>query len=507
MSEPRAHPPAGQSLAGQPFAGQTIAVMGLGRAGLPAARALAGWGARVLAWDDREPSRAEAARAGITLADLAAADFAGIDALLLSPGIPHRLPRPHPVAARALGAGVPVLSEIEFLFRADPGAQFVGITGTNGKSTTTALVGHLLATAGRKVAVGGNLGPPALALPRQGAGGAYVLEMSSYALERLARTRFDVAIFLNLTPDHLDRHGDMAGYMAAKRHIFDNQDARASAIVGVDDEWGRALAEALAAGPAPLVCVSARGAVPRGVFALDTRLIDATGTSPREIADLADHPALPGAHNRQNAAAAAAAALACGLDHGAIRAGLAGFPGLPHRQERVAERAGMLFVNDSKATNADAADKALGCYERLHWIAGGLAKEGGIAPLALHFPRIAHAYLIGEAAPDFARTLAAAGVAHTIAGTLDRAVALATEAAQAEARARGRAVVLLSPACASFDQFASFEARGDAFRALVTQFLDRLPGSAPGSAPAAPPGRAPAAGGAPASTPLRERAA
>lgn len=455
-----------------PFAGETVAVMGLGRAGLPGALALARLGARVLAWDDSEAARQQAAAAGVPLVDLATADFAAIDALLLSPGIPHRLPAPHPVAARALAAGRPIVCDADLLFRAvraaGSAARFVGITGTNGKSTTTALLGHILACAGRHHAVGGNLGTPALALNILGSEGVYALEMSSYMLERIARIRFDAAAMLNLSPDHLDRHGDMAGYEAAKRRIFDRQDGGCTAVVGIDDAAGRAMAEALAAGPARLVRISGTAAVPGGVYVENARLIDARGAQPQRIASLVRHPTLPGAHNAQNAAAAAALAFSLGIPPEDVAAGVASFPGLPHRQERIAAIEGVLFVNDSKGTNADAAARALACYPRVFWIAGGRAKEGGIAPLAPLFRRVARAFLIGESADAFAATLAAHGVAHEVAGTLEAAVAAAFAAARAEAPA----VVLLSPAAASFDQFANFEARGEAFRAAVARLAE-----------------------------------
>ncbi|MCS6853521.1 MAG: UDP-N-acetylmuramoyl-L-alanine--D-glutamate ligase [Elioraea sp.] len=451
-----------------PFAGERFAVMGLGRSGLPVARALLGYGAEVIAWDDAEAARRAAAEAGVPLGDLGAMELADFAGLVLSPGIPHRLPAPHPVAARALAAGVPILAEADLLWRAvrkaGSRARFVGITGTNGKSTTTALTGSILARAGVAVEVGGNLGTPALALKMLGDNGVYVLEMSSYALERLAAIRFDAAAMLNLSPDHLDRHGDMAGYAAAKRRIFDRQDDGCVAVVGVDDDWARAMAEDVARGPARLVRVSGEGAVPGGVYVENGRLIDDRSAGRARIASLVGHRSLPGRHNAQNAAAAAALALSLGVPPQDIAAAIATFPGLPHRQERVGEIDGVVFVNDSKATNAESAARAMACYDRFHWIAGGRAKAGGIASLAPFFPRVARAYLIGEAAEDFARTLADAGVPHEVCGTLENAV----QAAFAVARREPPAIVLLSPACASFDQFAGFEARGELFRRLVS---------------------------------------
>ena len=446
-----------------PFAGRRVAVVGLGRAGLPAAERLRAWGAEVAAWDDDPARRAEAERAGVAVRDVAAGPFAH-DALLLSPGIPHRLPRVHPAAARAIEAGAPVLCDAEFLFlaarAAGSRARFVGLTGTNGKSTATALLHHLLRGAGVPAAAGANLGPAAASLPLL-AEGAYVLEMSSYMLERLDALRFDLALMLNLSPDHLDRHGDMAGYAAAKARVFRGA---AVSVLGMDDAPSRALAPRTSG---RLVPVSGSAPQPGGVWAEAGVLRDDAGP----ILDLREAAALPGAHNAQNAAAATALAFALGLTRMQVAAGLRTYPGLPHRQERVGSRDGVLFVNDSKATNADSAAWALGTYGRAVWIAGGVPKEGGIASLAPLFPRVAHAVLIGSGAPDFAATLAAHGVPHEVAGTLEAAV----PAARAAARRTGAPVVLLSPAAASFDQFSGFEARGERFRALVRVLPESRP--------------------------------
>jgi UDP-N-acetylmuramoylalanine--D-glutamate ligase len=429
------------------FTGRRYAVLGLGRNGLPAARALIAMGADVVAWDDRE--RPE----GLVLRD-PTAEIAGFDALVLSPGIPHRLPAPHPAAAAALLAGVPVLSDADLLFQAVRGAgsraRFVGITGTNGKSTTTALVAHVLAAAGFEVAAGGNLGPAALALPLLGHNGLYVLEMSSYMLERIGALRFDAAAMLNLSPDHLDRHGDMPGYAAAKRAIFARQRAGDLAVVGVDDAPSRAMAGALGA-----TTISGEGKA--DICTESGMLRDALGP----ILPMADAQALPGAHNAQNAAAASAITLHFGVSRADLARGIASFPGLPHRQQRVAVVDGVPYVDDSKATNADAAARALGCYDRIIWIAGGIAKAGGVAPLAPFFPRIAHALLIGRDAPLLAGDLA--GVPHSTPGTLEEAI----PAARTLAARMGAKVVLLSPACASFDQFSGFEARGRRFAELA----------------------------------------
>jgi len=433
------------------FAGRRYAVLGLGRNGVPAARALAAMGAQVVAWDDNEAGRAslEDAPDRIRLSPLE--DPADFDALVLSPGIPHRLPAPHPFAARAAAAGLPVLSDAELLFeavrRSGSKARFAGITGTNGKSTTTALLAHLLTAAGIAVAAGGNLGPAALSLPRLPDDGVYVLEMSSYMLERLHSLRFDAACLLNLSPDHLDRHGDLDGYGAAKLAVFARQTASGLAVLGVDDPWSRAQAASLRQAPARLVTISGDDGI----------------ATPA--------PALPGAHNAQNAAAASMMARQFGVSPEAIAAGLASFPGLPHRQQRIATVSGVDFIDDSKATNADATARALACYDRLIWIAGGISKAGGIETLAPLFPRVSEALLIGRDAPLLARTLAANGVSHRVLHDLDHAV----PAALALARLHAAPVVLLSPACASFDQFNSFEARGLHFAELV-HHLNPQPG-------------------------------
>lgn len=448
------------------FAGRRYAVVGLGKAGLPAARALAAMGAEVTAWDDKPAARDAAAAAGMRVAEPV---MTGLDALVLSPGIPHVLPRAHRLAEAARAAGVPILTDAELLYTAvrtmGSRARFAGITGTNGKSTTTALLAHMVATAGRPVAAGANLGPAALALPLLADDGIYVLEMSSYMLERIAGLRFDAAVMLNLSPDHLDRHGDMAGYARAKRRIFDNQDPNPAggdtAVVGIDDPDSRAMAADLAR-TRQIVTIS--GSSPADVWADGTLLRDRAGV----VLDLAQAPTLPGRHNGQNAAAATALATALGLGREAIAEGLRTYPGLPHRQQRVATVAGIDFVNDSKATNADATSYALACYERVIWIAGGMAKEGGIESLAPLLGRVAHAFLIGRDAPVLAATLAAHGVAHSDVGTLEAAVPAALRAA----RRLGAEVVLLSPACASWDQFTGYDARGDRFAELARGLAD-----------------------------------
>lgn len=456
---------------------QHLAVFGLSASGLATARALAASGTRVSAWDDNAEKRDAAAAEGIAVADLSAAAWDGIDALVLSPGVPLTHPEPHWTVKLATGAGKPIIGDIELLTEARPEATFVGITGTNGKSTTTSLIGHVLQSAGRNIAVGGNLGPPALTLDPLDADGVYVLELSSYQLDLTHAARFDVAVLLNLTPDHLDRHGDMEGYLAAKRRVFrdrtDGSDRPAQvAVIGVDDEYGRRVHAEMARNPRwRVVPISSAATVEGGVYALDGRLYDATGGAADAVCDLTAAPALPGAHNWQNAAAAFAAAWALGLERDTICRAFATFPGLPHRQELTATIGRVRYVNDSKATNGEAAAKAIACYENIYLIAGGLAKEGGLSAIVPLLGRIRHVFLIGKAAESFAAELNGKA-AFTQAGDLATAVGLAHAAAQTEGL--DGAVVLLSPACASFDQWPNFEARGNAFRALAKELAEEV---------------------------------
>jgi UDP-N-acetylmuramoylalanine--D-glutamate ligase len=445
------------------FAGRRVAVLGLARSGRAAVRSLTAGGAEAVAWDDN-PSARDGVGAEFSLCDLAGIDWRGVAALVLSPGIPHSFPEPHAAVAQARDAGVEIIGDIELLGRAQPDAVYVGITGTNGKSTTTALIGHILATAGRRVQVGGNLGTAALSLAPLGADGAYVLECSSFQLELIESLAFRVAVLLNITPDHLDRHGDMAGYIAAKRRIFAGQGSAATAIIGIDDPICRGIAAELRARPGRVVPISVLEAVPGGVYVDAGWLVDASGPQPVRVLNLAEAERLPGTHNWQNAAAAYAAARALGIGGEVATVAIRSFPGLAHRQELVAELEGVRYINDSKATNADATEKALACYEAIYWIAGGLPKAGGISSLTGYFDRIKHAYLIGAATEEFAATLDK-GVPYTRSGDLATALRQASEAARRDAVSG--AVVLLSPACASYDQFPNFEVRGDTFRDMA----------------------------------------
>ena len=453
------------------FRGQTMAVMGLGKSGMTAALALRESGVDSHVWDDSAERRAAAAQAGLSLCDPADTDWGHTDALVLSPGIPHTYPKPHPAAAAAKAAGCPIISDITLLARARPDARYIGVTGTNGKSTTTSLIGHLLVRAGLRVAAGGNLGEPALALDALDEDGIYVLELSSYQLEITDRLDYAVAILLNFSADHLDRHGGMDGYVAAKKLIFEGQSKSRIAVVGVDDAISAGIADTLhKERRLRVVPISGNRRVSGGVYAVDRVLYDDLDGASRPRLSLDDVETLPGEHNAQNACAAYAAARLVGVSAESLLDGLRSFPGLAHRQERVATIDGVRYVNDSKATNADATARALCCYRNVYWIAGGQAKEGGIESLVARLGQVRHAYLIGEAAKTFAQTLAGR-VPATVVGDLSRAVSQAHEQAQRESRPD--ATVLLSPACASFDQFANFEARGDAFRDAVL----KLPGT------------------------------
>jgi UDP-N-acetylmuramoylalanine--D-glutamate ligase len=451
------------------IAGGTYAVLGLGRSGAATAEALIRSGARVLAWDDSETARA-AVPADI-LVNLKDVDWTGIDALVMSPGIPHTHPTPHPVAAAAKAAGKPIISDIELLALAQPQARFVCITGTNGKSTTTTLIAHVLKAAGRRVEVGGNLGQAALSLAPVGIDGIYVLELSSYQLDITPTPLADIALLLNITPDHLDRHGGMDGYITSKQAILRPKGKSSIGIVGQDDAPSRATFTALKDQGRRLIPISAEKPLTNGVYVdKDGRLIDALKGASVTVLDLKSIASLPGKHNWQNAAAAYVAVKALGLQPEEIVAGFQSYPGLAHRQELVATMGGIRYINDSKATNADAAEKALACYDNIYWIIGGKPKEGGLAGLEPYYGKIRHGFLIGESAAAFFKQINRA-FPTTMSGTLEKAVADAHALAQREKKPG--AVVLLSPACASFDQYPNFEIRGNRFRALVEDIAGR----------------------------------
>jgi UDP-N-acetylmuramoylalanine--D-glutamate ligase len=455
------------------LAGRSVAVFGLGGSGLVSAQALIAGGADVVAADDNAESVKKAAAAGIPIADLRGINWTKLAALVLAPGVPLTHPKPHWSAELARQAGVPIIGDIELFcrerHRLAPNAPFVAITGTNGKSTTTALIAHLVASAGMDAQLGGNIGTAILSLaspqaPDTTPPRVHVIECSSYQIDLAPSLDPTVGILINLSEDHLDRHGTMAHYADVKARLVAGVPSGGTAIVGVDDEWCRAIADHLAQSGKPVVRISVREPLADGLYAAGPHIIRAIAGKTSHIADLRGIGSLRGVHNAQNAACATAAALALGLSPEVIQAGLRSFPGLAHRMEQVGRIGNVLFVNDSKATNADSSAQALACFDDIFWIAGGKPKTGGIETLRQFFPRIRKAYLIGEAAEAFAATLGDAAP-HEIAGTLDKAVALAArDAARAPAP---HPVVLLSPACASFDQYRNFEVRGDAFRTLV----------------------------------------
>ena len=388
------------------FERRTVAVFGLARSGLAAARALVAGGARVACWDERAGARAAAEAEGLELVDLETADWSAFAALMLSPGVPLTHPAPHWTVEKAQAAGVEIVGDIELFARAVAQApehkrpRIVAITGTNGKSTTTALIGHMLEAAGRDARVGGNIGVGVLDLPDMHGGAIYVLELSSYQLDLTVSLKPDVAILLNVSPDHLERHGGMDGYLAAKRRVLLNQGKGDTAIIGVDDAYGQQICtEITAANQRTIWPISARKAIGRGVYALQGRLYDATDGRVTEVIDLGPVRSLPGRHNWQNAAAAYAAVRALGVSGADAVDGLASFPGLAHRMETIGAIGNVRFVNDSKATNADAARQAMSAYPRFYWIAGGRPKAGGIERLADLFPSIAPMVSIRWARP------------------------------------------------------------------------------------------------------------
>lgn len=417
------------------FAGKKYAVLGLARSGLATVDALLASGAQVVAWDDKDEARAKVAGRA-TLADPLEIDLGGFDGVIVSPGVPIIR---HPIRTKAEAAGVPLIGDVELfaLARASlPAHKVVGITGTNGKSTTTALIRHILDTAGVPALMGGNIGLPILSRDPLPAGGVYVLELSSYQIDLTYSLDCDVAVLLNITPDHLDRYDGFAGYAASKARLFTMQSAGRVAIV---DHAAEVAHHVLDDAEDPVI-----------QFISDV-----------VIGDQSAWPALQGPHNAQNVAVATAAARALGVEDAAIEQGLRTYPGLPHRMERVAEKNGVLFVNDSKATNATSTAPALAAYPKIHWILGGLPKTDELDACAPHYDHVVATYVIGDAAPMFARILRDAGKPVAESMTLDQAVR------DAAAAAKPGEVVMLSPACASFDQFRDFEARGDAFRAAV----------------------------------------
>ncbi len=461
-------------IAVQGFAGARVGVLGLGRSGLATCAALREGGAEPAPWDDSAEARTLAEAEGFPPADLTRQGaLDGLAALIVSPGIPHLYPAPHPVIAAACAAGVPVDNDIGLFFRSlgqraweamDQPPRVVAVTGSNGKSTTTALIAHILRHAGVPVQMAGNIGRGVLSIDPPGEGAVVVLELSSYQTDLARALTPDVAVFTNLSPDHLDRHGGMGGYFAAKRRLF-AEGGPDRAVIGVDEPEGQFLAMQTGEGPGDrrVIRVSS-GQKLHGpgwsVFARKGFLAEWQGGRQVASVDLRPMPGLPGAHNHQNASAAWGACRALGLAPRLIEAALGSFTGLPHRSQLVAEIGGVRFVNDSKATNVESAAKALQAFTGIRWIAGGLGKEGGIAALAPHLGSVAKVYLIGHSARAFALQLG--DTPHEICETMARAVS------RAAAEAQPGEVVLLAPAAASFDQYPDFEKRGEDFMACVS---------------------------------------
>ncbi len=453
------------------FGGKTVAVFGLGASGIATAQALLAGGARVVAWDDTASSVEKARAKQIETRDLREIDWSGIAALVLAPGVPFTHPVPHWSVGLARNAAVEVIGDIELFCRERkaraPNAPFVAITGTNGKSTTTALIAHILKSAGREVGLGGNLGTPILALEPPSPARVHVIECSSFQIDLAPSLDPSIGLLLNLSPDHIDRHGTFENYAAVKAKLIAGVQPGGTAVIGVDDNLSAAIADRVDRAGTRVLRVSVRRPLSDGIFLEGERISFAQGGATLFSAPLTGIGSLRGTHNAQNAACAFAAANALGISYEQIAAALRSFPGLAHRMEEVGRKGNVLFINDSKATNADAAARALASFTEIFWIAGGKPKEGGLAGLEGYFPRIRKAYLIGESADAFSRQLGA--VPHVISGTLEKALAAASS--DAEAANLQHPVVLLSPACASYDQFPNFEVRGDTFRSLVRSMV------------------------------------
>jgi UDP-N-acetylmuramoylalanine--D-glutamate ligase len=420
------------------FAHRKFALLGLARSGLAAARSLHAGGAQLLAWDNNEAAREQAADIA-TIADPLAADLTGYDGIVVSPGVPINR---HPIADKARADGVPLIGDIELfaMARANlPPHRVIGITGTNGKSTTTALVHHLLKSAAMPARMAGNIGLPILSQAPLSAGGVYVLELSSYQIDLTHSLACDAAALINLSPDHLDRYEGYAGYMASKAHLFDMQTAKQHSVFGEGDEDTYRIYQDV---------LKRRGA---NVVQM---------ASPAHLKGQLDWPSLQGPHNLQNVAVAIALVEALGISEAQWRPALKSFKGLTHRMEIVAERNGVLYVNDSKATNPASTAPALAAYPRVHWIVGGLPKGEDLNECAPNFGHVVKAYTIGEAGPLFTKLLSP----HM---PVESCEMMGSAVHSAAAQAQPGDVVLLSPACASFDQFKDFEARGDAFKAIV----------------------------------------
>lgn len=453
------------------FAGRRIVIFGLGRSGISTYRALESGKASVFAWDDSERSRAAAQADGLKLTDLADIDWSTIDSLILAPGVPLTHPQPHWTVNRARSAGVEIIGDVEIFARERaatvPHAPFIAVTGTNGKSTTTALISHVLKASGYDAQMGGNIGVPILSLEPPAAGRFHVIEMSSYQVDLTPTLKPSVGILLNISPDHIDRHGTFENYAAIKARLVKCSDA---AVISVDDKTVAEIARDLIAHHPWAILISTQSKLVEGYYFDAGRIFNAHDGGRGVVAHVEGLTNLRGLHNAQNIMATYAALDAVGVPAPKLGDALKSFPGLAHRMEQIGNRRGVAFINDSKATNAESAGVALASFERdIFWICGGRAKDGGVKSLSPYFPRIARAYLVGESEDQFATELDGL-VDFARCGTLEIAVAAAArDAANSDGQ---EPVVLLAPACASFDQYVSFEKRGDHFRDIVTALPD-----------------------------------
>lgn len=442
------------------YANNTFVVLGLARSGMSAVQWLTQQGATVYAIDDLPARRDQAQEYGAVIVDPEDIIWSDVTALIQSPGVPFRFPEPHPVTQLALDHNIPIMSDLDLLRAWAPDAQYVGITGTNGKSTTTALVGHILKEAGYDVAVGGNIGKAVLSLPKLEKNGIYVLELSSYQLDLSPNLKLDVSALLNISVDHLDRHGSMEGYVKAKTNVFDSTRESQTQILAIDDDYTRDISKKCH----NLVKVSNITPLDNGVYVQDGQLIIARDGEKVVLMNLNNLDLLKGDHNHQNIAVAFAICHSLNVKAKDILEGIQSFQGLSHRQEVIRDLDHVRFINDSKATNCDAAARALETFDDIYWIVGGKSKSDGISSLLSFSPKIRHAFLIGDSAPAFAITLNGI-IPFTICGDLETAVTKAYDCAFRSTTEHP--IVLLSPACSSFDQFQDFEHRGECFKHVV----------------------------------------
>ncbi len=448
------------------FKNKKLVLFGLGRSGITSALALQAGGAEIYSWDDNEATREKAKELGVNIANIYDLNFEEFDALVMTPGVAIYGEKTHAAAKIAIEAEIPIIGDIEIFAREinalpkDYNVKIIGITGTNGKSTTTALISHILTYAGKNVEMGGNIGKGVLSLEAPKKETHYVIELSSYQLDLTKSLRCNVAIQLNISEDHLERHGTMQRYVAAKRTIFANQTSEDTAVIGVDDNYGGAICTKLiASGSRKVIPISSGQFVTYGIWADINGIYDNQTDRARKAVDLTLAKALPGAHNAQNAAAAFAACKALGIDNKIIEEAIHCFGGLKHRLQKIGEIENVRFYNDSKATNADATWQALSAFEGIRWIVGGMEKSDGIDPLEPLFSHVRKAYLIGHSSPRFAKNLDGK-VPFEICGDMETAM----KAAYKDARqTKYNEIIILSPACASFDQYQDFEKRGDHF--------------------------------------------